>query len=440
MAPSHKPDDTPQAPGSVPGAHMRSRPLLRLFAVLAVELIGFGMVIPVLPYLCADYGGDALMLGLLFGVQFLGQFVMAPVWGALSDRFGRRRIMIATLLAAAVASLLTALVAALPVLIPQGMIRPGLWVGDVVMPALFLVRLLAGVAAGNVSTASAYVADVTDAKTRSKGMAVIGISFAVGFTIGPGVGGILSGDYGVGVPFFAAVLISALNALMAVVLLDEPLADRAVRQEARGEQRSRYDMRNVLGVLKDQQTRTICAVNLMYTVAITFLEAPFTYYMKDVFEAGPRQVGYIMAGLGIVVALFQGGAVGRISARVGDRKMTMGGLVILAIGLLLAPLWANLTWLLVVLLGASIGRAFAQPGLLSLASRSGKAEETGKRLGVYQSAASLGRIVGPAIGGAVYAFVGVGAPFVLACALLLAAVVYWSRRPAPAKAAAPAQG
>lgn len=406
---------------------MRPRPLLRLFAVLAIELIGFGMMIPVLPYLCTDFGGDAFVLGLLFAVQFAGQFVTAPLWGALSDRFGRRRIMIATLLAAAVASLATALVAALPVLVPQGMISPGVWVGDVALPALFAARLLAGIAAGNVSTASAYVADVTDAKTRSRGMAVIGISFAVGFTFGPGIGGILSGVYGLGLPFFVAVGISALNALLATLILDEPLQDLSQRRQRRGDQRQRYQWSSVIRVLDDRNTQTICTVNLMYTIAITFLEAPFALYMADVHAAEPDQVGYIMASLGIVVALFQG-AVGRVSSRVGDKAMAMGGLAVLAVGLTLAPIGASLAWLIIALVGSSVGRAFAQPGMLALASRSGDEASTGRRLGVYQSASSLGRILGPTIGGAVYLWVDVSAPFVLAGVLLALALIYWRAR------------
>lgn len=369
------------------------RPILRLFAVLSVELVGFGMVIPVLPYFTEELGGDAFVTGLLFAAQFTGQFLLAPVWGSLSDRFGRRPVMIATLLAIALGSLATAL--------------------STTLVALFAARIFAGMASGNVSTASAYITDVTDAGTRSRGMAAIGIAFAVGFTIGPGLGAWLS-TWSLALPFLVAVGISVFNAGLCALILPEPEVHRQREGRARA-----------LPLLRRASTRRMCWVNLAYTVAMTFLEVPFAYYLLDLFQKGPRECGAIMAGLGIVVALVQGGVVRKLAPAIGDRAMSLWGIGLMGISLVLAPVFADLSWLIVMLTVCAVGRGLAQPGMLAVVSATGTPEEAGRIMGLYQSSASLGRAAGPILGGALYAAVHVTAPFFSAGAILLASALWW---------------
>ncbi|MEO1269136.1 MAG: MFS transporter, partial [Myxococcota bacterium] len=241
--------DTPQTTQTPPGnaGAQGNRPLLRMFVVLLIELIGFGIAIPVLPFLAKDFGASGLMVGLLFAAQAAGQFVMAPLWGALSDRLGRKPVLIATLLGAAGASYLTALSGSLG------------W--------LFAARILAGMAAGNVSTASAYITDVTDEDNRSKGMAVIGISFGLGFMLGPAIGAFLA-QMGHALVFEVTAAISAVNAVVALVVLHEPRRRRS-RAEVRG------TLRTMGALLQRPQTARVLSMTLVYAVSITLLESMF---------------------------------------------------------------------------------------------------------------------------------------------------------------------
>jgi MFS transporter, DHA1 family, tetracycline resistance protein len=384
------------------------RPVLRLFPVLVLNLIGFGIAIPVLPALAQDLGGDAVDVGLLYSIQALGQFVMAPMWGAISDRFGRKRTLIATFLTAAVFEVLTALT---PTLL-----------------LLYLSRLLVGMCAGNVATASALIADATDAESRSKGMAVIGISFGIGFTLGAGLGGSISrleqegpGLLGSGLPFAVAAGIYLLTALVGAWLLVEPAKD----VDERKKNRVRIGLRGIVRHLRRRSVQVMCAIFFFYTVAVAILEATFFLYAESIFGWDEFGVGMTFAGLGLLMALVQGG-IGRISAWIGDRTMTGLGLVLLALGLAIAPTTGTLWFLLGFLGVATIGRALAHPGLLSLTSAaSPEATQTGKIMGTLQSFGSLARIGAPALGGLVFREVGPQAPFWLAGALLLVASAWW---------------
>lgn len=375
------------------------RPLARIFLILFVELLGVGILIPALPYYAEGFGADALGVGLLFAAQYAGQFVMSPVWGQLSDRLGRKPVMVVTLGLAAVASLWTALVGSLL--------------------TLFLARIFAGLAAGNVSTASAYITDVTEEDERSKGMAIIGISFALGFTLGPGVGAWLSG-YGQQVPFWVACGISALNAGLAALVLREPLQQAARRAAQSGQRGQRW------ALLRQPRTRLMCQLNFLFTIAVSFLEVPFAFYLLDVYHKGVETYGVIMASLGVVMILVQGGLVSRLSAKLGDGRMARAGVAMLALGVGVAPLVESLWWLVPALLLGSAGRGLAQPGMLSLVSQTARQEQRGQVMGLYQSASSLGRVVGPGLGGLLYAQVLPQAPFWGASVLLMAALAMWA--------------
>ena len=366
-----------------------------MFLVLVIELIGFGIAIPVLPFLAKDFGASGLVVGLLFAAQAAGQFALAPAWGTLSDRVGRKPVMVATLLCAAGASYLTALSGSL------------LW--------LFVARVLAGMAAGNVSTASAYITDVTDAEDRSKGMAVIGISFGLGFMLGPAIGAFLA-QMGNALVFEVTAGISAANAVVAALVLREPRRRRS-REEVRGGAPLR-------ALLRRSATARVLSIALVYSVSITLMESMFAYYALETFGYGPRQVGFILAGLALVMVAVQGGGVSRLSKRLGDRAMTGAGLLMLGVGVAAAVVFGEVAWLVVCLMVASVGRALAHPGLMSLTSQSVDSGSVGRVMGLFQSTNSLGRIVGPAVGGAFFLW-DPRAPFALAGVMLVAAVGVW---------------
>lgn len=386
----------------------KKRPVLRLFPVLLLNLIGFAIAIPVLPALAKDLGGDAVDIGFLYAIQAFGQFVMAPVWGAISDRFGRKRTLLATFAAAAVFEALTAL-------------APTLWL-------LYLLRLLVGFSAGNVATASALIADATDAESRSKGMAVIGISFGIGFTIGAGLGAYIStfeqpgpGLWGSGLPFAVASGIYVLTILAGIFLLVEPAKDAAARRQ----NRVKVGLSAVRELLSRRPVFVMCAVFFAYTLAVTILEATIFVYVEEVFGWAEMETGMVFAGLGLLMALVQGG-VGRISKKIGDRPMVGIGLFLLAVGLAVSPSIKTVAFMLTFFALATIGRALAHPGLLSITSGvSSQPSETGKIMGVLQSSGSLARVVGPAIGGLLFRHIAIEAPFWIAGSILLLAGAWW---------------
>lgn len=386
----------------------KKRPVVRLFPVLLLNLIGFAIAIPVLPALAKDLGGNAVDIGFLYAIQAFGQFVMAPVWGGLSDRFGRKRTLIATFVTAGVFELLTAL-------------TPALWL-------LYVMRLLVGMCAGNVATASALIADATDAESRSKGMAVIGISFGIGFTIGAGLGAGIStleqagpGLMGSGLPFAVAAGIYALATVVGLWLLVEPAKDASARRQ----NRVQVGWRAISHTMRRRPVAIMCTIFFFYTLAITILEGTFFVFADAVFGWEEKEVGLVFAGLGLLMALVQGG-VGRISKRIGDRRMAAAGILLLAVGLAVAPS-VKVVWFMLGFFGiATIGRALVHPAMLSLTSGlSTGPEETGKLMGVLQSFGSLARIVGPGLGGLIFQYVAIEAPFWIAATLLLIAGIWW---------------
>jgi MFS family permease len=361
-----------------------------LFAVVIVDLVGFGIVMPALPFWAREFGADAGTLGLLLSSYAVAQFVCAPLWGRLSDRVGRRPVLLGTIAGTALAMLAVGFAPSLA------------W--------LFAARILAGAFAANISVASAYITDVTPPEERTRWMGLLGASFGIGFVLGPAIGGVL-GPFGHAVPMFAAAGLAALNWGFALVQLREP-----ARHDARPEARGR------LVVLRDPVLRGIVLANLAFSIAVTQLETLFAFFMMDRFHWDMRDVGFMLAGMAVVMGGIQGGGMKALSARYPERTLVVAGTLILALGFATVPLPASVAWLLLPLGLAAVGRAIAQPALLSLASQAARPEERGTALGAFQSSASLARIVGPALGGALYD-VSLPAPFWLAAVLLVAVAV-----------------
>lgn len=391
------------------------RPVKRLFPVLLLNLIAFAVAIPILPALTFDLGGSAADVGFLFAVQSLGQFAMAPVWGGLSDRYGRRPVLIATIAAGGCFELMTAAAGSLT--------------------TLYIARGLTGICAGNVATASALIADATPTSERSRGMAVIGISFGVGFTIGPALGAGLAalpewfpayfwqgpGMLGSGLPFTFAGLMALGTALVGIWLIEEPTTD----VDDRRRHRSTGRLSALIEHPETGRVAMMCGLYFAYTVASAILEVAFFPYANELYGFEESEVGLIFAGMGLLLALVQGG-VGRISDRIGDRRMTLVGLALLTVGLAVAPVYRTLGVLLPFIGIATIGRGLVQPGVLSLTSSLSNApSETGKIMGALQSSASLGRIVGHGTGGVLFHSISTDAPFWVSALVVGAAAVAW---------------
>ncbi len=343
-----------------------------LFSVIVVDLIGFGLVVPILPFWAERYGATGLTLGILLSSHALAQFLCAPGWGRLSDRIGRRPVMLVTIAGTSLALLALGLAESLA--------------------GIFAARLLAGVFGSNVSVATAYLTDVTDEADRTRWMGMIGASFAVGFTLGPPLGGVLA-RFGHGTPMFVAAGMAALNLVWAAARLREP---------ERHAERPAPDLTNRLDVLRAPVIGRVCLIYLLFSLAVTQLETTFAFYMSHRFGFDVLGVGLVMLAMAIVMGAIQGGGMKRLSARFPERGLVITGLALMSLAFVLVPTAPTVAWLMAPLGLAAVGRGIAQPPMMSLVSLASDEGSRGLVMGVFQSTASAARIVGPVLAGWLY--------------------------------------
>lgn len=343
-----------------------------LFSVIMVDLIGFGIVVPILPFWSERFGASGMTLGLLLASHAAMQFLFAPAWGRLSDRIGRRPVMLVTIAGTAISLLFLGLADSLT--------------------ELFIARMLAGLFGSNISVATAYVTDVTDEADRTRWMGMIGASFAVGFTLGPPIGGVLS-RLGHEVPMLVAAAMAFVNLIWAAIRLHEP---------ERREERPQADLNSRLDVLRAPNIGRICFVYFLFSLAVTQLETTFAFYMSHRFGYDELGVGLVMLAMAVVMGGIQGGGMKRLSARFPERKLVLTGLTLMSLAFVAVPFPTTVLFLLLPLGLAAVGRGISQPPMMSLVSLSADEGSQGLVMGVFQSTASAARIVGPVAAGFLY--------------------------------------
>jgi DHA1 family tetracycline resistance protein-like MFS transporter len=369
-----------------------------LFSIIVIDVIGFGIIIPVLPFYANEFGASGLVLGLLFTSHAAMQALFAPLWGRLADRIGRRPVMLCTIAGTSGALLFLGLADSLA--------------------QLFAARILSGIFAANISVATAYIADVTDADERTRWMGMVGACFGVGFILGPAVGGPLA-MLGYGVPMLVAAGLAAVNFVYAIFVLKEPEAHSATAQERAGK----------IGVLAAPGIRNLCITYFLFTFAVTQLETIFAYFMMSRFDYGVLGVTVILIVMAFVMVGIQGGGIRPLVARYGEKTLLVVGIALMAMSFAIVP-WAPVVGLLMLpLVGSAIGRAISQPAMMGLASFQASAANRGAVMGTFQSSASLARVFGPLAAGALYDQSD-AAPFLLASALLLIALATTAALPA----------
>jgi len=353
---------------------------------------------PVLPFYAREFGASGTTLGFLFTVYAAAQFLCAPAWGRLSDRIGRRRVMLMTIAGTTLA------------LLGLGFARSLLW--------LFVARAVGGAFAANIGVASAYITDVTPEQDRTRWMGMLGACFGVGFVLGPAIGGALA-PYGYAVPMFAAAGLSGANWIHAALSLREPTA-RARDLSAQGPR---------LGALRVPLVRRLCIANLVFSLGVTQLETVFAFFMEDRFGYDAREVAVLLIGMAVLMGAIQGGGMKSLAARWSERGLATVGGGLLAAGFLALPLAPSVTLLLVPLGLCAVGRAILQPALMSLVSFGAQAGARGSVMGTFQASASLARVLGPIAAGWLYDRQQ-AAPFFLAGLLLIAVVAQLRGLPA----------
>lgn len=357
-----------------------TKPLLIIYLTVFIDLVGFGIVIPALPYYVESdaFRATPFEIGLLFASYSLMQFIFAPILGSLSDKYGRRPILFFSILGSAAGYFFIGFAFAL-------------WM-------VFVGRIVAGITGGNISTAQAYIADVTSKENRAKGMGFFGAMFGLGFVFGPAIGGILS-RYGIHVPFLFAAVLSLVNAVLVYFILPE-----SVKLNAASAVKFRKNrIAELFDSLKDARFGTLNALYFFLVTAFSIMTYAFVLYTISRFGYSAEQNGYIFAFIGILAVIFQGGLFNKLVKRFGENPLMVIGCLMMTASFFIipyiSPAFGGLTALLVVTALLAIGNSMASPAITSLASKISLDDEQGKSLGVLQSGASLARAIGPALGG-----------------------------------------
>lgn len=352
----------------------RSRsPLVIIFITIFIDLVGFGIVIPVLPLYANRFVASPAVIGMVVSAYSAMQFVFSPLLGRLSDRVGRRPVLLLSLIGTSVGFLTMGLAGSLA------------W--------LLAGRVIDGISGGNISTAQAYIADVTSPEERSRGMGLIGAAFGLGFIVGPAMGGLLS-QISPGAPFLFAGALAAANAVALYFLLPESLAP-----EHRHEARRRSSVLDVFKESGSWQLGAVMATYFFATLSFGLMTTIYPLFTAKRFEFDATHNGYIFAYVGLIGAIIQGGLLGRLLKAYGDKLLAVAGTAALALSMFFLPFTATLMMLLIASTGIAIGNSLATPTLNGLASKSVSAAWQGRVLGVLQSAASLARVIGPILGG-----------------------------------------
>lgn len=394
---------------------MKKTPLAIIFLITFIDLLGFGIVIPIIPsYAEAGFGASDLMVGFVVASFSFSQLLFTPIWGRMSDRFGRRPILLFGLALTVVSYLMFGLAQSLEMLIAS--------------------RLLAGIGGANISAAQAYISDVTRPEERARGMGLIGAAFGLGFVFGPFIGGALVG-YGHQVPGYAAAAISAVAFVTALIALPESLhrgasAQAATHAGANAATVSSFSTRQLIDALARPRIGVLLILFFLITFGYANIYATFPMISMRLYGFSEREVGYLFGFIGVIGAITQGGLIRTLSTRYDERLLFLVGALLTSAGLAAIPYAGGTGLLLVVLAVLSFGTGVMTPSCLSMISRHADERQQGGVLGINQALGALARVLGPIWGAFAFDAFGIPWPFltggiVLFVVVLLARVTLW---------------
>ena len=405
---------------TAPAPKPKAPALAMLFLIVFINLVGFGLVVPLLPFFAQSLDAEPWQITVMFSAYSLGQFFAEPFWGRLSDRIGRKPVLLITLIANAVGYLALAF-------------APNIWMA-------VAIRLFTGLGAGNISTVQGYVADVTPPAERAGRMGMIGAAFGMGFIVGPGLGGILTqpqlGHVGYLLPIFVASALAAVAAVGVVVFLKESRAkaDPAAPRPA--------FLSGVRDARADPVVSRVLLVTLIYMAGFSAMESVFGLWAEDRYAWGAREVGLSFMIVGIVSALNQGVFTGRLARRFGETRVLATGMLLFGASLVLQVL-APVAWFpavsldlglftlpvvkgwiipIVMAIGAC-GMSMAMPNISAMISRATPPDRQGSMLGLNMAMGSIARIFGPLVAGALFSGIGHDWPFLVGALLTIPAAI-----------------
>ena len=391
-----------------------TRPLLIIFLTIFVNLVGFGIIIPLLPFYAETFGASPLVIGLLFAVFSLCQLAAAPALGDISDRYGRRPVLVFSLAGTVVSFAMLAL-------------AHSIWM-------LFAARIVDGLSGGNISTARAYVADVTEPKDRARAYGLIGAAFGLGFILGPALSGVLA-KVSYTAPIWAAAAVTLVATIMAWAWLPETV------HRAHAGTGNWNPFRFLPELLTRPVVSRVLAIDFLYWFSFAVFQTTFALFAAMRFNFDASRTGYFFAAFGVLGAIIQGGFIRHIVKRMGDKPTFMLGCACAGIGLVAAATAHTVTMFTLSLVPLAFGIGFGHPTVSSLVSLVARGKEQGRVQGAASAVESLGRTIGPVWGNASLERYSASMPYVSAAALLvitllMSVTLQIGESPAPAPAAA----
>ena len=380
-----------------------NKPLLTIFLIVFVDLLGFGIVLPLLPYIAEKYQASPFTIGILGASYSLFQLIAGPLLGRLSDRYGRKRILVISQVGSAVGYLILGLANNIPL--------------------LFLARIIDGITGGNISIAQAYIADITTKENRAKGMGLIGAAFGLGFIFGPAIGGFLA-KYNYSYPGYFAMIISLITVFLTIFTLTETVSS----EQRKSEPKAQVTLKEFWKVASATNIQYLIIVFFLMNSAFSMMQGTFALWAQKRFNFGPEQNGYIFAFVGIIAVFAQLKLLPILVKRFKERILLNYSTLFFGLGFFFTPFIPNPWYLMITQALIVFGNSMANPSIQALASERVPKEEYGETLGFLQSAGSLGRIVGPVLGGFLFGSLGINSPFFFAAAVVIGIFFYLQRK------------
>lgn len=379
-----------------------------IWATIFLDLMGITLIIPFINELVEQLGGDERHAGLLLASYALMQFIFAPILGKISDKYGRRPVLLFGMLGASIAFLIFSF-------------ANQLWL-------LFVSRMFAGISNANISVAQAYIADITNPKERTVKMGIIQAAFSLGFIIGFPIGGILSEQFSISTPSILASSLSMINAIFAYFLLPESLNQKNRKMESivlNPFSIIESSILNIKNYYQNQKFKSILIIFFLYSFAFSILHVTFVEFNREYLKMNSQKIGFIFMYIGIIGFLIQMFFIKSLIKIFNEENVMIIGFSLMAFGLVLTPFVDHMNWLFLTTFFVSSGNSLIAPTATSLISQKATKSEQGLILGITQSLGSLGRIFGPPFGGLTYYTIHMMFPFISAAIVLIGSIIFY---------------
>lgn len=402
---------------------MKNTRLLTIFVIVFVDLLGFSLILPLLPYYAEAFGATSTVVGFLVASYAAAQLIGAPLLGRLSDRYGRRPVLLLSVLGTLAGFLLLGFAEPLGIFAANSFAPKAANLFVIMM--LFLSRIIDGITGGNITVAQAYISDVTEEKDRAKSLGLIGAAFGLGFIVGPAVGGILS-QWGYNIPAFVAAGISFLNLIAIYFLLPESLTVES-KERALQRKRTPFTLKALFQALQRPKIGPLLHIRFFYGLAFATFQGIFALYAQEI-GLDAKTTGYVLAYVGVLSVIVQAGLIGLLTKKFRENWLIISGLWIMALSLLAWAFTSRLWILLIVLIPLALSGGVLNTVIQSSISKSVSREEVGGMLGIAASLEAITRVIAPSLGGFLLQVLGIWAPGVFSAIIMAWAVTFAYRR------------